>query len=308
MSAPQGALMRATLSIAFASVLVCSIGADAALAGCKRFGFTVNDYGKEGPIRDAKALLDKHVASWAKEKGIADYRIGPKKVSCDLFLDFIVFDEHTCTASANVCWGDQIGQITSTGDDDGPPPAPLSKAEVHDEAPAAQQTAEETTASDDQSEQTAEADDPPVNLINGVEDVAAKAVDPTIELPDMEARAKKKAPVRDITPPQTADSGPAQDDDAPSTVVETGTLSRLPSEPTGKTAPQAPVDEAAPAEDRAAAAAAAAAAATAAERAAAAAETAANAAKEAAAAAVAASNASRGAPAKVVPPLDSASR
>jgi hypothetical protein len=300
--------MRATLSLAFASVLIgLSMGADAALAGCKRFGFTVNDYGKEGPIRDAKALLDKHVASWAKEKGISDFRVGPKKVSCDLFLDFIVFDEHTCTASANVCWGDQIGQITSTGDGDGPPPAPLSKAEANGDEPVAQQTAEETTASDT-ADETADADDAPINLINGVEDVATKAVDPTIDLPDMEARPKKRAPVRDITPPQTADSGPSQDDEAPSTVVETGALSRLPSEPTGKTAPEAPVQEVAPSKDRAAAAAAAAAAATAAERAAAAAETAANAAKEAAAAAVAASNASRGEPSKMVPPLDSASR
>ena len=30
--------------------------------------------------------------------------MGKKDVSCELFLDFIVFDEHTCKASALVCW------------------------------------------------------------------------------------------------------------------------------------------------------------------------------------------------------------
>ena len=27
-------------------------------------------------------------------------------MSCELFLNFIVFDEHTCKASASVCWDD----------------------------------------------------------------------------------------------------------------------------------------------------------------------------------------------------------
>ena len=99
--------MRATLKIASAFVLVgFAMGAaSSAHAACKRFGFTVNDYGKDGPIRDAKALLDKHIASWASQQGIKDYTVGKKDVSCELFLNFIVFDEHTCTASANVCWG-----------------------------------------------------------------------------------------------------------------------------------------------------------------------------------------------------------
>jgi hypothetical protein len=100
---------------AFAAVLASlaagsMLAAAPAQAACKRFGFTVNDYGKEGPIRDAKALLDKHVAEWAAQSGVKDYKIGKKDVSCELFLNFIVFDEHTCTASANVCWGgDQTG-------------------------------------------------------------------------------------------------------------------------------------------------------------------------------------------------------
>jgi hypothetical protein len=77
-----------------------------AFAKCTRLGFSVNDYGKDGPTKDAKELLDKYVAEWAKSKGITNYRIGKKDVSCELFLNLILFDEHTCKAEAQVCWGD----------------------------------------------------------------------------------------------------------------------------------------------------------------------------------------------------------
>ena len=66
----------------------------------------MNDYGKDGPTKDAKELLDKHIADWAKQRGIGKYTVGKKDVSCELFLDFIVFDEHTCKAEATVCWPD----------------------------------------------------------------------------------------------------------------------------------------------------------------------------------------------------------
>lgn len=71
---------------------------------CTRLAFEVNDYGKDGPTKDAKSLLDKHIASWAAEKGIKRYTVGKKTVNCRLFLDLIVFDEHTCRAEAPVCW------------------------------------------------------------------------------------------------------------------------------------------------------------------------------------------------------------
>ena len=101
--------MRAKLSLAVASVLVSVLAATApADAACKKFGFTVNDYGKEGPTNDAKNLLDKHIAEWAAQNGVTAYQTGKKSVSCELFLDVILFDEHTCTASANVCWGDGV--------------------------------------------------------------------------------------------------------------------------------------------------------------------------------------------------------
>ena len=47
--------------------------------------------------------------TWTKEKGIAKYTVGKKDVKCELFLNFIVFDEHTCQASAMVCWGGSEG-------------------------------------------------------------------------------------------------------------------------------------------------------------------------------------------------------
>lgn len=93
----------ATLTATFAAAMV-AVTAGTADAACKKMGFLVNDYGKDGPTKDAQDLLDKHVAEWAAQNGIKNYTVGKKDVTCELFLDFIVFDEHTCTASANVCW------------------------------------------------------------------------------------------------------------------------------------------------------------------------------------------------------------
>lgn len=86
---------------AIAMALLCTQQASAA---CTKLAFSVNDYGKDGPTKDAKNLLDKYIAKWAAERNIKGYRTGPKEVTCELFLDFIVFDEYTCKAAANVCW------------------------------------------------------------------------------------------------------------------------------------------------------------------------------------------------------------
>jgi hypothetical protein len=78
--------------------------ASAARAECTTLFYSVNDYGKEGPSRDAQELLDKYISKWAQNKGIKKYKTSKKDVECELFLDFVVFDEHTCKATAKVCW------------------------------------------------------------------------------------------------------------------------------------------------------------------------------------------------------------
>jgi hypothetical protein len=95
-------LMTATAVLAAAT----AIAAGSAEARCTRLAFSVNDYGKDGPAKDAQALLDKYIANWTRSKGIASYTVGKKDVSCELFLNLIVVDEHTCKASALVCWPD----------------------------------------------------------------------------------------------------------------------------------------------------------------------------------------------------------
>jgi hypothetical protein len=100
----MGAVTRFAAAIGFAGA-VAALCAFPAEAGCKRMAFSVNDYGKDGPTKDSQDLLDKHIATWAAEQGIEKYTVGKKDVSCELFLNLIVVDEHTCTARATVCWG-----------------------------------------------------------------------------------------------------------------------------------------------------------------------------------------------------------
>ncbi len=313
--------MRAPLTLATAAVLLgAGLTAGPANATCKRFGFTVNDYGKEGPTKDAKELLDKHIAEWAAQQGIKEYKTGTKSVNCELFLNFVVFDEHTCTASANVCWNDGKGSstpdATTDGAEAGIPPTPIRKAALlgHDKKPATADAkatppaATETAPAAPATTEAAAATPPPA--------APPAAAEPAPAPP----AATEPAKAAETTPPPAS---------PPPAVVETGTLPKEPDLPLNKHAtatpdvtPTAPaksaetVPEVPPAAtppvkpadlkpqfraDPAAASAAATAAAAAAERAALAAETAAAAAKEAAAAAVAASAASKGA---VVPPLD----
>jgi len=278
-------------------------------ASCKRFGFTVNDYGKDGPTKDAKELLDKHIAEWAAEQKIKDYKTGPKSVNCELFLNFVVFDEHTCTASANVCWNDGKGSSTletaaATPEDGeaGVPPTPIRKASLtgHDK---------KSTTAEAKAAPAATADTPPATPPTD-----AAAATPPVAPAAPVAATEPAAPSPPAEPAKAAEVA-SPPPPSPPAVVETGTLPKDPlmslkqhaaATPDAAPAPVKSVDavpDVPPAKKRdpAAATAAATAAAAAAERAAVAAETAAAAAKEAAAAAVAASAASK---ASVVPPLD----
>jgi hypothetical protein len=98
--------MRSTLIRSALAAVAFTAAAGAAEAKCTRLGFSVNDYGKDGPIKDAKSLLDKYIAKWAADNGVKNYTTGKKDVKCELYLDVGLFDEHTCRAEASVCWGD----------------------------------------------------------------------------------------------------------------------------------------------------------------------------------------------------------
>ena len=119
--------------VALACVMGCAMAtvmATPAAAKCQRLAYSVNDYGKEGPTNDAKKLLDKYIADWTKGQGIAKYTVGKKDVKCDLFLNFIVFDEHTCQASALVCWGDGADTPQSPAANPAVRPPAAKKAQV----------------------------------------------------------------------------------------------------------------------------------------------------------------------------------
>ena len=115
--AREGFMITRTARAMLAGAAMACAAAAPAAAKCQRLAYSVNDYGKEGPTNDAKKLLDKYIADWTKGQGIAKYTVGKKDVKCDLFLNFIVFDEHTCQASALVCWGDGAAPAAN------PPPA-----------------------------------------------------------------------------------------------------------------------------------------------------------------------------------------
>ena len=88
---------------ATAALLAMTIAAD---AKCTKLASSVNDYGKVGPAKDAQALLDKQIAENMAKRGVTKYNVGKKDVTCELFLDFGVFDEYTCKAAATICWGE----------------------------------------------------------------------------------------------------------------------------------------------------------------------------------------------------------
>lgn len=97
-------MSRRVVAVAACFALLSPVLATSAFAACKRLAFSVNDYGKEGPTKDALSNLDGYIKKWTSERGIKTYTVGKKDVSCELFLNFVVFDEHTCTAAAQVCW------------------------------------------------------------------------------------------------------------------------------------------------------------------------------------------------------------
>src|SRR5262245_64224929 len=121
-------MLRSATLAAMAAAMACA-SVTPASAKCQRLGFLVNDYGKDGPTKDALNLLDKYIADWTKERGIKKYNVGKKDVSCELFLNLLVVDEHTCTARAMVCWADEAtpGAATPAAAPPAKAPAPAKK-------------------------------------------------------------------------------------------------------------------------------------------------------------------------------------
>ena len=314
--------MRPIRPCAIAAVTLSLLVAHAlpAQAACKRFGFLVNDYGKVGPAKDAKALLDKHIKKWTDEQGIADYQVGNKQVKCELFLDVGLFDEYTCTAKASVCWGnEQANAVADDSDDESAtPPAPVRKAMAGQEKTGPVVAAQDIMGKEDaakSAEQAAEEAEAAAKAAIAEAETAAKEAEAASKATPAETKKAAASTSGDETAgestpslaTETAKAKPA----VPSTSnVETGAL------PTNASAAAAEVARTSPemkesvraADDETTTtnaykrAAAAEAAAAAAERAAKAAEQAAAAAKAAAEAAIAASQASQGGP--VVPALE----
>jgi hypothetical protein len=118
-----------SISVALAAACaVLAVTVAAAEAKCTKLSFSVNDYGKEGPIRDAKNLLDKYIGEWTKQRSIKNYTVGKKDVTCELFLDVGVFDEHTCKATALVCWPDGAPGAAPAPPAAKPAPKPKAKS------------------------------------------------------------------------------------------------------------------------------------------------------------------------------------
>lgn len=198
-----------------ASVIALSLalGAGSALAECKTMGFIVNDYGKDGPTKDAKELLDKDIAKWAADNGVEKYTVGKKTVKCELFLDVILFDEHTCTASASVCWGAGVtppaktAKEGSTPNKEGSTPkkkseakagegeakAPVETGAISPEAPAKSDAAAKTETPPVAVEQPPAATPPPAPKESDAAERAAAAAERAAAAAERAAAAAEKA-------------------------------------------------------------------------------------------------------------------
>ncbi|WP_045835430.1 hypothetical protein [Hyphomicrobium sp. 99] len=207
-----------------------------ASAECKRYGFTVNDYGKDGPTKDAKELLDKLIQSKMTERGVSDYRTGKKSVSCEMFLNFIVFDEHTCTAEATVCWGGSTLPSSEQSAVDDPEPAKKTAA---DTAPAEEKPAKKSVTKEAAHADTATPAAPVAHK------TAAQSVpDPKSLLAHKAKKTEEKKQVA-TAPAQSSEATPSEATVKPintTSKVETGSLADVPAKPVKHKTQKAAVD------------------------------------------------------------------
>ncbi len=197
-----------SLAVYAAATALLGAAALPASAACTRLGFSVNDYGKEGPTNDAKKLLDGYIAKWAGEHKIAKYNTGPKAVTCELFLNFIVFDEHTCKAEATVCWdGPAVPGTTSAEATDASAPKSVLKKvaapvlPVNPKAAVAAVPAEPAKSAIETGTLS-----PPTPVVPAAAPPAAVVATP---VPPAAAPLPKPAPVAAVVPPAAPAPAPA---------------------------------------------------------------------------------------------------
>jgi hypothetical protein len=225
--------MRFSVNIVSALALAATFAAAttvSASAECKRYGFTVNDYGKDGPTKDAKDLLDKLIQSKMSERGVSDFRTGKKSVSCEMFLNFIVFDEHTCTAEATVCWGgSSLPGSEQSAADDATEPAKQTASDTPAEAKPAKKSATKDAAA-------------PTGVAAPAHKAAGQPVpDPKSVLAHKAAAKKTDEKKQAAVPPADSADAAATPDAAASDAtvkpihasnkVETGSLADIPAKP-----------------------------------------------------------------------------
>lgn len=230
--------MRFSVNVVAAIAAAAVFGAAAAPASaeCKRYGFTVNDYGKDGPTKDAKELLDKLIASKMSEKGVKDFHTGKKSVACEQFLNFIVFDEHTCTAEATVCWGGtplpnseeaavEANTATKTSSDDTATPKPSKKKK-------------KDAAADAPVLKTAKAASETKPFVRTIPDPKSAAVQQAQKNADQKNEAAEPHAAVDAATADAAKAAASTTAHEPSTPaakpVETGSLSEMASKPAAK--------------------------------------------------------------------------
>jgi flagellar hook-length control protein FliK len=218
--------MRFSVNFVAAFALAATFAAAttvSASAECKRYGFTVNDYGKDGPTKDAKDLLDKLIASKMTEKGVSDFHTGKKSVSCELFLNFIVFDEHTCTAEATVCWGGSSLPSSEEAAASAAEPASKTASDTSTDAKPAKKKATKEAAVHTEAVVHTDAAAPAVHKI-----AAQPIPDPKSVLAH---KAKKTEEKKEAAAPAADSSTDSPSTDSAAKPVETGSLSETTTKP-----------------------------------------------------------------------------
>jgi len=218
--------MKTFLSLGCATAMLVSAGTSA-YAACTEFSFSVNDYGKDGPTRDAKLLLDKWIADWAERVSLKRYKVGKKSVSCELFLNFIVFDEHTCKATAKVCWSGVSYEVLKARAVKNPQKKTITLAEPKKSKADAKKVAKKSRKSKTTTKRRkARAKRKPVNKV-------AKAAPPKPvskpQRPTQTAAPQRSEPavqVVKVKPPGAAKPKSAS--------ISTGSVTALPSKPSGE--------------------------------------------------------------------------